>query len=102
MRSGCASAIRKPIGAPKSCTYMAYVERPSASVNAVVSSAKVAKLYSNSSAEGIAEWPKPRWSGAITRYDFASSGIRLRNMCELVGKPCSNRITGASAAPASR
>ncbi|CAM5353968.1 hypothetical protein SCALM49S_00102 [Streptomyces californicus] len=59
-------------------------------------------MYVNASARGASEWPKPRWSGAMTWYLSDSSGMRSRNMNELVGKPCSRTIAGASAGPASR
>jgi AcrR family transcriptional regulator len=38
----------------------------------------------------MAERPRPRWSGASTWNSSASAGISVRNMCELVGKPCSS------------
>jgi hypothetical protein len=42
----------------------------------------------------------------IVRRDYAiamaSFGMRSRNMCDEAGKPCSNRIGGPSAGPASR
>ena len=40
--------------------------------------------------------------GATTRYRSARAGIRLRNICEPVGKPWSRRIAGASVGTASR
>jgi hypothetical protein len=46
--------------------------------------------------------PKPGRSGAATRWRCARTGIRFRNMCDDVGKPCSRRIARASFGPASR
>ncbi len=60
------------------------------------------KLYVNWFTDGIDERPKPMWSGATRWYLSASELMRLRNMCELDGKPCSNSSVGLDLSPASR
>ena len=51
---------------------------------------------------GMADRPKPMWSGATRWYSSAKELIRLRNMWELDGKPCSNSNVGLFGSPASR
>jgi hypothetical protein len=48
------------------------------------------------------EKPKPGRSGATMWKRSASSGIRLRNMCDELGKPWSSSRLGSSGSPASR
>jgi hypothetical protein len=53
-------------------------------------------------AAGMSGWPNPGRSGATMRKRSARSGIKSRNMCPALGKPCSSRSFGPSGAPASR
>ena len=59
-------------------------------------------VYSNSSTAGIADSPKPMWSGATRWKRSASAAISSRNMNELVGNPCSSTSVGRDGSPASR
>jgi len=59
------------------------------------------KLQVNWLTDGIDDCPKPMWSGATRWYASANESIRLRNMCELEGKPCSNSSVGFARSPAS-
>ena len=51
---------------------------------------------------GLSGCPKPGRSGAMMWKRYDSSGIKSRNMWPALGKQCSSRSFGTSAAPASR
>jgi hypothetical protein len=72
------------------------------STNRSTTLVRLANEYSNSPEGGKALCPNPGWSGATRWKRSASAGIRLRNIRDDVGRPCSSSSVGLAGSLASR